>query len=162
MYRYSLSGCFSPRWYVQVQSQWVFYSSLVCTGTVSVGVLFLAGMYRYSLSGCFIPRWYVQVQSQWVFYSSLVCTGTVSVGVLFLTGMYRYSLPVNFQAVVMKPNKKAQKKLTETLNQLYGHLDSRFIESEAEVGGACCLGNYTPWAHTYNNLDRLHSASCIR
>lgn len=34
----------------------------------------------------------------------------------------------------MKPNKKAQKRLTETLNQLYGHLDSRFIESEAEVG----------------------------
>lgn len=48
--------------------------------------------------------------------------------------MCRYSLPVNFQAVVMKPNKKAQKRLTETLNQLYGHLDSRFIESEAEVG----------------------------
>ena len=49
----------------------------------------------------------------------------------------RYSLPVNFQAVVMKPNKKAQKRLTETLNQLYGHLDSRFIESEAEVGCTC-------------------------
>ena len=47
--------------------------------------------------------------------------------------MCRYSLPVNFQAVVMKPNKKAHKRLTETLNQLYGHLDSRFIESEAEV-----------------------------
>ena len=37
----------------------------------------------------------------------------------------------------MKPNKKAQKKLTETLNQMYGHLDSRFIESEAEVGDGC-------------------------
>ena len=45
----------------------------------------------------------------------------------------RYSLPVNFQAVVMKPHRKAQKKLTETLNQLYGHLDAKFIASEIEV-----------------------------
>ena len=55
---------------------------------------------------------------------------------------HRYSLPVNFQAVVMKPNKKAQKRLTDTLNQLYGHLDSRYIESEAEVStgqGGCSL-----------------------
>ena len=45
----------------------------------------------------------------------------------------RYSLPVNFQAVVMKPHRKAQKKLTEALNQLFGHLDSKFIASEIEV-----------------------------
>ena len=51
---------------------------------------------------------------------------------------HRYSLPVNFQAVVMKPNKKAQKRLTDTLNQLYGHLDSRYIESEAEVSAGHC------------------------
>ena len=47
--------------------------------------------------------------------------------------LHRYSLPVNFQAVVMKPHRKAQKKLTETLNQLYGHLDAKFIASEIEV-----------------------------
>ncbi len=47
--------------------------------------------------------------------------------------MYRYSLPVNFQAVIMKPHRKSQKKLTEILNGLYGHLDSNYIASEAEV-----------------------------
>ena len=62
----------------------------------------------------------------------------------------RYSLPVNFQAVVMKPNKKAQKKLTETLNQLYGHLDSRYIESEAEVSTSRLGKTSTqPHAHTH-------------
>ena len=50
-----------------------------------------------------------------------------------LLNLHRYSLPVNFQAVVMKPHRKAQKKLTETLNQLYGHLDAKFIASEIEV-----------------------------
>ena len=60
--------------------------------------------------------------------------GTEGSGCLWSAGTVS---PVNFQAVVMKPNKKAQKKLTETLNQMYGHLDSRFIESEAEVGDGC-------------------------
>ena len=36
----------------------------------------------------------------------------------------------------MKPHRKAQKKLTETLNHLYGHLDVEFIASEADVSVA--------------------------
>jgi len=36
----------------------------------------------------------------------------------------RYGLPVNFQAVLMYPNKKALKRLREVLNNLYQHLDS--------------------------------------
>ena len=45
----------------------------------------------------------------------------------------RFSLPVNFQAVVLKPHRKQQKKLAETLNQMFGHLDSKFIASEIDV-----------------------------
>lgn len=35
----------------------------------------------------------------------------------------RYGLPVNFQAILIHPNKKNQKRLRDVLNQLYGHLD---------------------------------------
>lgn len=36
----------------------------------------------------------------------------------------RYGLPVNFQAMLLQPNKKTMKKLREVLNDLYKHLDS--------------------------------------
>jgi V-type H+-transporting ATPase subunit C len=79
---------------------------------------------------------------------------------VFTESVLRYSLPVNFQAVVMKPNKKAHKRLTETLNQLYGHLDSRFIESEAEqidMPGLAGLGqqDYHPYVFFKVNLNLL-------
>ena len=50
-----------------------------------------------------------------------------------LCSFFRYSLPVNFQAVVMKPHRKAQKKLGDCLRQLYGHLDANHIAIEADV-----------------------------
>lgn len=37
---------------------------------------------------------------------------------------FRYGLPVNFQAMLLQPNKKTLKKLREVLNELYKHLDS--------------------------------------
>lgn len=36
----------------------------------------------------------------------------------------RYGLPVNFQAMLLAPPKKSQKKLREVLHQLYSHLDN--------------------------------------
>lgn len=36
----------------------------------------------------------------------------------------RYGLPVNFQAMLLQPNKKNMKKLREVLYELYKHLDS--------------------------------------
>lgn len=36
----------------------------------------------------------------------------------------RYGLPVNFQAILIHPNKKSTKRLRDVLNQLYAHLDS--------------------------------------
>jgi len=43
---------------------------------------------------------------------------------VFVESVLRYGLPVNFQAVLMHPNKKSVKRLREVLNQLYQHLDS--------------------------------------
>ena len=37
---------------------------------------------------------------------------------------FRFGLPVNFQAMLLHPNKKNTKKLRDVLQQLYGHLDS--------------------------------------
>lgn len=36
----------------------------------------------------------------------------------------RYGLPVNFQAMLLQPNKRNMKKLREVLYELYKHLDS--------------------------------------
>jgi V-type H+-transporting ATPase subunit C len=41
----------------------------------------------------------------------------------FVESVLRYGLPVNFQAVVMEPNKNAIRKLQAELNKRYGHLD---------------------------------------
>lgn len=43
---------------------------------------------------------------------------------VFVESVLRYGLPVNFQAMLLHPNKKNTKRLREVLNQLYGHLDS--------------------------------------
>ncbi len=37
---------------------------------------------------------------------------------------YSYGLPVNFQAMMLQPNKKSTKRLREVLSQLYMHLDN--------------------------------------
>lgn len=42
----------------------------------------------------------------------------------FLLAFLRYGLPVNFQAMLLQPNKKTMKKLREVLYDLYKHLDS--------------------------------------
>lgn len=38
--------------------------------------------------------------------------------------IHRYGLPVNFQAMLLQPNKKNMKKLREVVYDLYKHLDS--------------------------------------
>ncbi|BFG05701.1 V-type proton ATPase subunit C [Drosophila madeirensis] len=42
---------------------------------------------------------------------------------VFVESVLRYGLPVNFQAILIEPNKKSVKRLRDVLNQLYGHLD---------------------------------------
>ena len=41
----------------------------------------------------------------------------------FVESVLRYGLPVNFQAVIMEPNKGASKKLQIELKKIYSHLD---------------------------------------
>lgn len=43
---------------------------------------------------------------------------------VFVESVLRYGLPVNFQAMLLQPNKKTLKKLREVLHELYKHLDS--------------------------------------
>lgn len=45
--------------------------------------------------------------------------------------LFRYGLPVNFQAILLHPNKKSQKRLREVLNQLYNHLDSSALQGSS-------------------------------
>ena len=50
-----------------------------------------------------------------------------------MESVLRYGLPVNFQAMVLLPQKKTQKKLREVLNQQYAHLDSPGGGNAADV-----------------------------
>ena len=52
---------------------------------------------------------------------------------VFVESVLRYGLPVNFQAMVLLPQKKTQKKLRDVLNQQYIHLDSPGGGSSADV-----------------------------
>lgn len=59
----------------------------------------------------------------------------------------RYGLPVNFQAVLMHPNKKSVKRLREVLENLYSHLDSslgsgsKYQEVLFTLGYICTMRN---------------------
>ena len=44
---------------------------------------------------------------------------------VFVESVLRYGLPANFQAMVLNPLPKNEKKLRDTLNKLYAHLDRR-------------------------------------
>lgn len=57
------------------------------------------------------------------FFFSLVVFKRVSNGQISMCHS-RYGLPVNFQAMLLQPNKKTMKRLREVLNELYKHLDS--------------------------------------
>lgn len=43
---------------------------------------------------------------------------------LFVESVLRYGLPVNFQGMLLQPQKKTAKRLREVLGQLYSHLDA--------------------------------------
>ena len=52
---------------------------------------------------------------------------------LFVESVLRYGLPVNFQGMLIQPNKKTQKRLKEVLNQLYLHLDASGAAGHVDV-----------------------------
>ena len=59
--------------------------------------------------------WTQRWASQIIFYQALR---------VFVESVLRFGLPVNFQGMVLNPQRKQVKKLRETLNDLYLHLDS--------------------------------------
>lgn len=79
---------------------------------------------------------------------------------VFVESVLRYGLPVNFQAILMKPNKKTSRRLREMLNQLYSHLDnSAYTGAAGEVmdipGLNVGQGDYYPYVHYSLNIDMV-------
>ncbi|XP_044571620.1 V-type proton ATPase subunit C isoform X3 [Drosophila ananassae] len=84
---------------------------------------------------------------------------------VFVESVLRYGLPVNFQAILIEPNKKSVKRLRDVLNQLYGHLDG------ASAGGAVSSADnvdipglgfgqseYYPYVFYKVNIDMVEQA----
>ena len=78
---------------------------------------------------------------------------------VFVESVLRFGLPVNFQGMVLAPQRKQIKKLRETLNELYIHLDSA-----AALGGSEDLptglagfgqGDYYPYVYYKINIDMV-------
>lgn len=61
--------------------------------------------------------------------------------------VHRYGLPVNFQAMLLQPNKKNMKKLREVLYDLYKHLDS----------SAAIIDVSRQQRHQHNTLRKIDS-----
>lgn len=76
---------------------------------------------------------------------------------LFVESVLRYGLPVNFQAVLVHPNKRQTKKLREVLNQLYAHLDTSISQGPLDEIPGLNLGQqeYYPYVYFKINIDML-------
>lgn len=71
--------------------------------------------------------------------------------------MSRYGLPVNFQAILIHPNKKNQKRLRDVLNQLYGHLDgsasSSTVNADVSLISTCLIIDNNYFVIYLQNVD---------
>ncbi|XP_044744839.1 V-type proton ATPase subunit C isoform X1 [Coccinella septempunctata] len=80
---------------------------------------------------------------------------------VFVESVLRYGLPVNFQAILIHPNKKLVKRLRDVLHQLYGHLDSSAALSGANVDAVDIPGlgfgqqEYYPYVYYKINVDMI-------
>jgi len=84
---------------------------------------------------------------------------------VFVESVLRYGLPVNFQAMLLQPNKRSMKKLREVLNQLYSHLDASSMSASAsanadaadEMPGLMALGqqDYYPYVFFKIGIDLI-------
>jgi V-type H+-transporting ATPase subunit C len=54
----------------------------------------------------------------------------------FVESVLRYGLPVTFQAMLLRPQRKAAKRLQEELNKLYKHLDVSLAGGSSDVSTA--------------------------
>ncbi|KFO92741.1 V-type proton ATPase subunit C 1, partial [Buceros rhinoceros silvestris] len=74
---------------------------------------------------------------------------------VFVESVLRYGLPVNFQAMLLQPNKKTMKKLREVLYDLYKHLDSSaaaIIDASMDIPGLN-LSQQEYYPYVYYKID---------
>ncbi|KAJ8926114.1 hypothetical protein NQ315_009971 [Exocentrus adspersus] len=82
---------------------------------------------------------------------------------VFVESVLRYGLPVNFQAILIHPNKKMTKRLRDVLNQLYGHLDSSAALSGSNIDNVDIPGlgfgqsEYYPYVYYKINVDMIET-----
>ncbi|XP_071454859.1 V-type proton ATPase subunit C [Hetaerina americana] len=79
---------------------------------------------------------------------------------VFVESVLRYGLPVNFQAMLLHPNKKSSKRLRDVLNQLYGHLDSSAVQGSGHEsvdipGLGFGQAEYFPYVYYKINVDMM-------
>lgn len=79
---------------------------------------------------------------------------------VFVESVLRYGLPVNFQAILVRPLKKSNKKLRDLLNQLYQHLDNSAYPTAGDAPaldipglGAINQTDYYPYVCYKINID---------
>lgn len=98
---------------------------------------------------------------------SEACTAWIHIKALriFCESVLRYGLPVNFQAAIIKPQKKGSKRLRETLDNLYSHLNTtndlskKELNSVLEIPGLMGTGSadFYPYVFFNLNLDFLEN-----
>lgn len=72
---------------------------------------------------------------------------------VFVESVLRYGLPVNFQAMVIQPLKGKNRKLRETLDSLYDHLDGNISKSEDNVDiPGVMLAHHEYYSYVYFNV----------
>lgn len=82
---------------------------------------------------------------------------------VFVESVLRYGLPVNFQAILIHPNKKNTKRLRDVLNQLYGHLDGSAASSGGNADNVDIPGlgfgqsEYFPYVYYKLNIDMVEN-----
>lgn len=82
---------------------------------------------------------------------------------VFVESVLRYGLPVNFQAILIHPNKKNTKRLRDVLMQLYGHLDGSAASSGGNADNVDIPGlgfgqsEYYPYVYYKLNIDMVDS-----
>uniref|UniRef100_A0A0P4VTA2 V-type proton ATPase subunit C n=1 Tax=Scylla olivacea TaxID=85551 RepID=A0A0P4VTA2_SCYOL len=93
------------------------------------------------------------------FSECFICWIHVKAIRVFVESVLRYGLPVNFQAILIHPNKKSIKRLRDILNQLYSHLDSSATGGVGETVDIPGLGfntsEYYPYVYFKINTDMI-------
>lgn len=75
---------------------------------------------------------------------------------VFVESVLRYGLPVNFQAMLLQPNRKSVKRLRDVLNAVFKHLDEVAAASIMDPGmdiPGLQLSNQEYYPYVYFKID---------